>query len=240
MPDSLRPLLAGAAERLPAPDQPLQVRGRAGTGELQQLGLIVGRGRACERPDLRVRDFSPGHRVRDERKAFERPCGPDLLVRRVPRDADPPRQPLGTRAEVLFRPVAMAVRLRERPQELASRGRDLTVEHRDTIHAVLARVGLESGPIHRLHRFRGFHRFHCSHCLHHPSHPHWLQRVRSQYNRVILEALGGRQTEKGGLVDLQTRPRVATRFHAQRPASGAKHEPRPGPPPEPVPRSVNG
>jgi hypothetical protein len=145
--EPLRSRLVHAPERLPAAHQPLEARRRAGPGVLEQLGLVLGRRSPRERAHLAEGDPAARHRLGDQRQRLERTGGAHLLARRVAGDPDPPRQPLGTRAEALFGPVPVTVALRDRAQELARGRRDLAEQDGDPVHALVTRVGLAGGAL---------------------------------------------------------------------------------------------
>ena len=197
--------LIGTVQPLPPPHQSLQVGGRPRPGELEQLALVIRCSHTGNRPHLAERQLAPGHRLRDERQTLERPSGPDLLVRRASHDADPPRKPLGTRYETLLLPVPVSIRLRESRQKRSGRGRDLSEQHSDSVHALDASIGLQCRliyfqrlPIHLQRLSIHLQRFPIR-PPHDPSQIHLWQRVTLQYNGGVWEALTGSQSAERGL-----------------------------------------
>jgi hypothetical protein len=104
----------------PAPHDALHVRGGPGAAHRQQslLGL---RGRdASQLPDLRVREFPDGQRLRQPRQRAERPGHPDVLAGRARGEPHPPGEPVGARAEPVV-PAGAGVELADEIEQ-AGRG----------------------------------------------------------------------------------------------------------------------
>ncbi len=78
------------------PHDPLQVRRRAGQGELEQVALVVGRGHPGERPHLGVAQSPGGEGGGDRGELAETMRHPDLLTSRGHVDPTLPVEPMRT------------------------------------------------------------------------------------------------------------------------------------------------
>ena len=91
----------------PGTYQSLHVRGRGATREVQQVRLVLGRGHARHRADLRVGQLAATHGVAQPGQRPECSGHPHLLAGGAQVEAGPPVQPVGTGAKALAPTVAL-------------------------------------------------------------------------------------------------------------------------------------
>ena len=110
---SLRPLAAPAVD----PHQPFHVLGGAVAGDVQQLRLVLGRGRAGHGADLGVADLAALEGSVDHRQLPQRAGHADLFPGHQLADAALPAQPVGQGADPGPGPALLAVELLKELEE---------------------------------------------------------------------------------------------------------------------------
>ena len=100
-------------------------------GELHEVGLVVGRGDAGERPHLRVAQPARGERLRDERQVVDRAGDPELLPSSATVEAALPTEPLRARPAAPLLVALAAVVLAHEQQPPALTGRELPGQLRE-------------------------------------------------------------------------------------------------------------
>ena len=128
----------------PRAHRPLQLRGRSGARELEQLRLALGRRDAGERAHLGVGDASAPQGLRGLRQTLERPRRADPLARRSDLDAGPPREPLGAGSEAVP-PAAAPVEVGDEGHHPHLRGVDARGELGDALAQLEELVGVPGG-----------------------------------------------------------------------------------------------
>jgi len=95
VPDLFRRELALPVQRLPAPDHPLQVHRRAGAGESQQRGLVLGPRHAREGANLGERQLTVLHGLGGQGQVLQGQRRAQAFPGGARPNADAPGQPLG-------------------------------------------------------------------------------------------------------------------------------------------------
>ena len=109
----------------------LHVLGGAVQSDVEEVGLVLLRCDASERPDLGVAELALRQSLREQREPGQGPSDADLLARGVGVDAAGPGEPVGARQRPLRGPDLAAVEFGDEDEEAPGGGMDVGGESGD-------------------------------------------------------------------------------------------------------------
>jgi hypothetical protein len=129
-----------AIDTPPRPDDALDLRSRAGEGQVNELSFVVGRGDPRESTHLGVRERPTLHRDADERKGCQRTGDANFLTRCAEIDFCPPMEPVRAREEAVV-PAGARIEFAKHDEQLIG-GRMQTRGERGNSLAEMSDVAL--------------------------------------------------------------------------------------------------